>query len=390
MPWIRQQPSKKWAATVYTPAGRRTKTFRLESQAVAWARKQEVSVADGDFIDPRAGEVTIDELWERYGHTRRLEAASRKRDASHYTNHVRPVWGRRQVGPILKPDVTAWVAMMERAGTGAATIQAALGVLRAICEIAVDARLIRSNPTAGVKGPRRDAHLDRTLSDDEDALLLANLDRRFPGLPEGRLFAEVLLYCGLRYEECAALDREHVDLRQRMIHVGPVMEKDGTIRPFPKSPAGVRPVPVDDDLWPRLREHVMTVPPGGLLWHAPRGGRLLYDHWRDRVWLRGLTVERDMTEAEIEAWKAERRAEGRRAWRPRWVVEEPLLADPQPTPHDLRHTYGTRLGEHGVPSHEIMALMGHADLESVQRYLHAREGRHDRARAAMRRARGLS
>jgi integrase len=152
----------------------------------------------------------------------------------------------------------------------------------------------------------------------------------------------------------------------------------------------VRQVPVDDDLWPRLREHVMKVPPGGLLWHAPRGGRLLYDHWRDRVWLKGLSVEQEMTEPEIEAWKAGRRAEGRRAWRPRWVVDVPLLADPQPTPHDLRHTYGTRLGEHGMPAHEIMALMGHADLESVQRYLHAREGRHERARAAMRRARGLS
>lgn len=390
MAWIRREPSGNWAATVYTPAGRRRRTFRLEGQAERWAQKIEVSVSEGDFIDPNAGRVTIGEIWERYGHTRQLRSASRKRDESHWRVHVQPYWAGARVGAILKPDITEWVNAMEAAGTGAATIEAALGVLRAALEIAVDARMIRFNPAANVSAPQRAAHLDRILYDDEDKLLLANLDTRWPGAPYARLFTEVLLYCGLRYEEAAALDREHVDLRERMLHIGPVMEKDGTIRPFPKSPAGVRPVPVDDDLWPRLRAHVMTVPAGGLVFTAERGGKLLYDHWRDRVWKRALCVRRDMTAAEVAAWKAERTAAGQRAWKASWTVDEPILADPQPTPHDLRHTYGTRLGEDGVPPHEIMALMGHANLESVQRYLHARSGRFDRARAAMGRTRRAS
>lgn len=390
MAWIRREPSGSWAATVYTPVGRRRETFRLKGQAEAWAADIERSVTKGDFVDPNAGRVTIGELWDRYGHTRRLEAASRKRDASHWRVHVKPYWAGAPCGQILKPDVTAWVVQMQDAGTGAATIEAALGVLRAVLEIAVDARLIRSNPTAGVKAPRRSAHLDRILYDDEDKLLLANLDALFPGEPRGRLFVEVLLYCGLRYEEAAAVDREHVDMRERGIHVGPVMEKSGAIRPFPKSPAGVRFAPVDDDLWPRLRQHVMTVPAGGLVFTARRGGKLLYDHWRDQVWRKALVARRPMDAAEVHAWKAARVAAGKRPWKSSWHVDVPILADPQPTPHDLRHTYGTRLGEQGMPPHEIMALMGHADLKSVQRYLHAREGRFARARAAMGRVRQAS
>jgi integrase len=69
------------------------------------------------------------------------------------------------------------------------------------------------------------------------------------------------------------------------------------------------------------------------------------------------------------------------------VATRRTLDDPQPTPHDMRHTYGTRLGEGGVPVHEIMALMGHETLESVQRYLHAGDDRLDRAREATKRGR---
>lgn len=377
MAWIRKLPSGLWAATVYTPAGRRTESNELKGTVVTWAAEQERAVARGDWIDPKSGQVTIGECWERFAAGRRLEKASRKRDESHWRVHVKPRWARTPVSAVLKPDVSAWVVGMERKKVGAATIQGALGVLRSILESAVDARLIRDNPARKVRAPRRDAHLDRVLSPAEDAKLLGALERQFPGRPDARLFCELLLYCGLRWEEAAALDRPHVAMRDQLLHVGPVLERDGTIRPYPKSRAGTRAVPVDDDLWPRLREHVMTVrpgsalssPPSGLLFTSPRGGPMDYSRWHNRVWQRGLVevVERGQ--------------------RGKILETRSTLEDPQPTPHDLRHTYGTRLAEHGVPPHEIMTLMGHESLVSVQRYLHAGDDRFRRAREATRRAR---
>ena len=41
--------------------------------------------------------------------------------------------------------------------------------------------------------------------------------------------------------------------------------------------------------------------------------------------------------------------------------------------HDLRHTYGSLLATAGVPVTEIQAAMGHADLQTTARYLHARQ-----------------
>jgi len=390
--WIRRLSSGNWAATVRLANGQRANdSFPLKDMAEKWAA--EVAAADrrGEWIDPKLGQVTIGELWDRYGDARPLERASRARDMSHWRTHVAPRWATVRAGTILKPDIKAWVVEMERAGVGAASIEAAVGVLRSMLETAVDARLIRVNPAQGVRSPRRGAHLDRILDDHEDEILLGNMDRRWPGAAYARLFAELMLYCGLRYEEAAAIRRERVDMRQRILHIGPVMERDGKIREYPKSPAGVRPVPVDDELWPRLRDHALTVEPGALVFTAAEGGPLRYTNWRNRIWLPALCERVPMSAAEIEAYVAGRKAVGRRSgWRPEYLREVPLLADPQPTPHDLRHTYGTRLGEEGMPPHEIMALMGHANLRSVQRYLHAREGRFERARRAMSASRGRS
>ena len=51
------------------------------------------------------------------------------------------------------------------------------------------------------------------------------------------------------------------------------------------------------------------------------------------------------------------------------------------TPHTLRHTYGTRLAAAGVDIATIKELMGHSDIKTTTRYMHAiSERRHDAAR----------
>lgn len=383
MAWVRQLGSGLWAATVYLPNGKRvTESRELKGQVEAWARKLENSFTDGgQWIDPRGAKVKVEEIWERWTSKRRQAKNSRQRDHSHWRVYVEPRWGSWPCGSVLRPDIEVWVTELEERKVGAASIQAAVGVLRATLESAVEAKLLAYNVAKGRLCPERDAHLDRVLDDDEAHELLVNAERRFPGRPDARLLLELMLNCGLRYEEAAALDGEHVDTRRRLIHVGPVIEKDGNIKPFPKSRAAIRPVPVDDELWPLLRARMLATPVGRPLVVMTHGGNMKYDHWLDRTFRKCLTAVKPWTDGEIEAWKAARRAAGERAWKRLYSDEVPLLGDPQPTPHDLRHTYGTRLGEANVPPHEIMALMGHETLESVQRYLHARDGRFDKARA---------
>jgi integrase len=65
------------------------------------------------------------------------------------------------------------------------------------------------------------------------------------------------------------------------------------------------------------------------------------------------------------------------------------LADPQPTPHDCRHTTLTRYADAGLPLHDRMALAGHKDVRSSQRYTHSGDGRFDAAREALKKARRM-
>ncbi|MGH3317313.1 MAG: tyrosine-type recombinase/integrase [Nocardioidaceae bacterium] len=110
-------------------------------------------------------------------------------------------------------------------------------------------------------------------------------------------------------------------------------------------------MPLDDDLVAMLSEHLAGVPRKGLVFAGEGGGPLSYTNRRRRVWVPG--------------------------------VLEAKLSDPQPTPHDCRHTYGSWLADEGVPPHEIAALMGHSSLRSVERYIHASEARLERARKVL-------
>lgn len=53
--------------------------------------------------------------------------------------------------------------------------------------------------------------------------------------------------------------------------------------------------------------------------------------------------------------------------------------------HDLRHTFGARLGAAGYNAYEIAELMGHADIKTSARYVHPVDERKQAAVEATRR-----
>lgn len=376
MAWVRQLPSGKYAATVYTPAGRITETHKLKGVVDKWASDLEADIRRGEFLDPRLAQKTVADVWERFFDSRKLEKATKKRDESHWKCWVEPRWGRIPVGSILKPDVQSWVNQLEADGVGGWTIIASLNVLKATLELAVDAGWVRANPARRVKPPVPPKHVDRVIEPGEERLILERLDELFPGRRDARLFVETMLETGGRWEEVAAVRREAVNLRHGLVDFGPVMERDGTVREYPKGArtrhdAAFRQAPVSAELLGQLRPVVLATPPGGLVFTASQGGPMLYPTWLRRVWNAALRVP-----------VLDERGRKTGDW-------APLVAEPLPTPHDCRHTYGTRLADAGLEQHDRMALMGHKDVRSAMRYTHAGDSRFDRAREALRRARGM-
>jgi integrase len=364
MAYIRQLESGLWAATVRTPAGRITETRELRGAVKAWADGVEADISRGEFLDPRLAKHTVGEVWEKYAPARRVEMASRKRDESHWKVWVAPRWAAEPIGGIVKPDVQAWVNELEEQGVGGWTIIAALNVLKATLELAVDAGWIRANPARRVRPPVAPSHVDRVIDAGEEVLILDRLDELFPGRRDARLFVETMLETGGRWEEVAAVRAR----RSTCARHGRVRAGDGARRHDPRvpegcqveEPPGVPGCAARPGAAGRLRPVVLATDPGGLVFTAPQGGSLLYPTWLRRVWRRALREP------------------------------VPLVADPLPTPHDCRHTFGTRLADAGIPVHDRMALMGHKDVRSGQRYTHSGDRRFDAARDALRRARAGS
>ncbi len=410
-----------WASTVRFgpgPRDRITETDASKTVISKWAADREAEIRRGDFVDPRRAEITLGAWREQCQGSRHQERASRKRDESHWRVHVGPRWANVQIGRITKTDVSTWVVDMETSHkdtcrnpkacpgcrVGAATVEGAVGVLRGLLELAVDAERLRVNPARKIAMAPRNAHVDRVLDPDEERDIIARATKLFGDRVDATLFIELCFETGMRWEELAALPPEMIDTKRRRIHIAWVMERDGTARPYAKSDAGNRMVGYGDHLAGRLRAAKTEAPvvdgvfpdkgPCQLVFYSPGGGGrakrkagepgvLRYPNWRRYVWLRVL--QHEVPDRSVKEAPAGRSGPKRRPVR---LVS--YLVDPQPTFHDVRHTVFTRLAEEGVPIHDIMALAGHADIRTAQRYLHSREERFDRVREALEKARQRS
>lgn len=361
MAHFRKLPSQKWQAQVHHPSGRQiTKSFTLKRDAVTWAADTESAIRRGDWIDPKLGKQTLADWYTLWSTTRRVEEASQFRDTSHWHTHVKPKWGTWPVGTITYMECAAWVADMKSAGTGGWTIVAAAQLLRGMLDAALRERIISSNPMRLVKVPAPPKHVDRIITPEEEEFLYARSDEK--GWEDFTLFLRTLFGTGARFGEAAGMERHVVNplLKKAILGEKVLRKRTLTLKEGAKSRAGTgRVVPLTKVLAKLLDEHIKGHT-HDMVFVNRTGGKLNYDNIRDRKWKRLLWSDAKDGEEPV-----------------------PLLAFPLPTLHDIRHTYGTRLAEAGVPPHEIKALMGHASLASTERYLHAGEERMQRARDAL-------
>jgi len=251
-------------------------------------------------------------------------------------------WFRQEPRPggFCKATVSAWRSSLEARGLGSSSIIIRMSAIRRLAAEAADNGLIAPELAAGISRVKSAKSVGiRTgnwLSGRQaQALLNAPDISTLKGLRDRAIFA-VLLGCGLRRSEVAALTFAHLQQRDGRWCIVDLVGKHGRIRTTPL-PAWVK-VAIDT-------------------WTTPAG---IADGHVFRPILRG------------ERLCGERLCGERLGEKVVWQMLREYAAEigiPDLAPHDLRRTCAKLCRAAGAELEQIQMLLGHASVQTTERYL---------------------
>jgi integrase len=376
MSHISRTPAGKYRANWRDPSGRqRAKTFVTKKAARQFLAETESSMTRGTYVDPHAGRTLFADHGAKWMSSRNTETTTAARDASVMKTHVLPQWGSWPLNKIDHASVQSWVTKLGKQRSPD-VVAKCYQLTAAVLSSAVHNRLIPFNPCEEIRLPPRRKHDydERIITRDE--LITALL----PVVPDRyRAIIATAGGAGLRWGEAAGLCADALQLDQRRLRVvRTVIEVSGqtSFKPFPKSAAGRRTVPLPPWLVKILQEHCETYRPGdnGLVFCNAVGKALCRTLFRSRVWRPALvragmlgiltaidnnTVRACWTDTTgatlIKEFPTEREAVLHIA---RWHAGGLRF-------HDLRRSYATWLVDDGVPPNMVARVMGHEKITTT-------------------------
>ncbi len=371
-----------WQARYRDPSGKqKAKNFPIadggKKAAEAFLDKTRTKVRERTYGDPKRGEITLSDWWEKWWQAQPDRAVTTtNRKLSNWNAHIKPKWGQWRLCDLEYIELQAWLTKEVK---GYHTRKKVCEVLNQMLRAAVkDGRRIPFNPAADLDvGEAPAKHPDdlRPPTREQVALIVEQLPMYY------RPLVVFLENTGMRWGEATGLRWENVDLGAQHLKVKEVLsEDDGKLfrKAAPKSVAGFRTVPVTPQAAEAVRtmvarwrpaesvtpigEDPYDLAPAELVFRGPQGGVLTRHNFR-RVWVPAIQ------EAGL-ARQVKNPETGRMEWWPRV--------------HDLRHVFATWLKDLGIPEKDAQAVMGHERGSKVTWiYQHAPEDVAAKVRARM-------
>lgn len=259
------------------------------------------------------------------GYARNTREAYRRdlaRFAAYFENLGISAWSE-----IDTQALRAFIAAEHRQGKSSASLARMLSSLRALYAYLARRGIVRANPVADVRAPRRQRKLPNVLDADQSARLL---DRSAEGFVECRDLAmwELLYSSGLRVSELVNLDCADLDLREREVRV---LGKGGKERV----------VPVGRIAATAVRR-----------WLAERTPRASDDETAMFINRRGTRLTTRTVQQRLR----------------NWALTQGL--DRNVHPHMLRHSFATHVLESSGDLRAVQELLGHSNITTTQVYTH--------------------
>ncbi|MBI3892628.1 MAG: site-specific tyrosine recombinase XerD [Candidatus Wallbacteria bacterium] len=226
--------------------------------------------------------------------------------------------------------LSVWLQSLAQVPLQASSVARKVAAVRSFFRFLVREKVLRTNPAAALKPPRRLRRLPAYLTTEEVERLLAVPDASVPLGHRDRTMLELLYSCGLRVSELLALTAADVDLADRLLRVVGKGNKE-------------RIVPFGDDARTQLETYLtctrsqfpVRVRVTSLFLNV-RGGRL----------------------SRVSCWKMVQaccRGAG---------IYKTI------SPHSLRHSFATHLLDNGADIRVVQDLLGHAHISTTEIYTH--------------------
>jgi integrase/recombinase XerD len=220
----------------------------------------------------------------------------------------------------------------ERVPVAASTLARKTACLRSFYRYLRREGTIEHDPTAELRGPRKQQRLPRVLSREEVARLLVQPQGTTPLALRDRALLEAMYACGLRASEAVGLGLADVDLEEGLLCARGKGSKE-------------RIVPIGRQAVGALRAYCQRGRPALLASHPGAHAPLFLNS-------RGAALTR---QGLYKIVQGHARSAG---------LSERM------SPHTLRHSFATHLLAGGCDLRSLQEMLGHADLTTTQVYTH--------------------
>lgn len=338
---LRQRANGTWELTImdgFQVDGRRKyKSFYAKTQKEVKAKAKAYTDARAEGIEMDVA-YYFDEWADIWFENHKDNIAPTTQENYRYTIRIlKQFFPRKKIRDIKPYDIETMLKKLRRDGRSVSCVTQCRGMMYQIMNKAEANDLIRKNPVRFAEKMRYREPVKR-----KDAFTTEEVKILFEKLPQDRIgwSIRLLIGTGMRSQELLALEPRHIEPNGSVIHIEQAinMEKGTATVGIPKSRDSYRDIPVPENL--RCCAIALRQTDKKYIWEARKQDSPC-----------NPSYFRDQFRKALDA-----------------IPEVRTL-----TPHSCRHTYVSQMQALGVDLATIQSIVGHADVDMTQHYLHVQD-----------------
>lgn len=370
VPTARHGQGRRYRVRYLDPDGvERARTFADGQLKAAreFKAQQELHLARGTYVDPKAGKVTVASFAKDWLADLDIDELSRQAMEMRFRSQIVPHLGRLELSAVKPSTVRSWDRKLRDAKLSDRYRHILFGNLSAMFTAAAEDGLISKHPCQGrsVKKPKPGKHKVVPWPEAQVWAVQGNLRERFG------VTVDLGAGLGLRQGEMFGLAVDDVDFLHGVVHVVRQVKKVRYKHVFaPPKYDKARDVPLPEPVKLALSEHIRCFPPKSITlpWETPDGEpqtvRLLVTSSRGNVV--------DAKDFNKDYWKPALKA----ADVPHGPYENGM--------HELRHFFASTLLDQGESIKAVAEWLGHADASfTLRTYTHLMPSSDERTKSVI-------